>query len=128
MFTAVWTHTERESSCLRNGQLCFQLSLSTAGNPVCFCQQRAAYTYKYTTICKALVSLASVLKFLEWFMFRISSTDRTGNWLGGTVVKGVLSESLDLKYVLPYCGCSVRNVLYMSNSILNYSLVYHVGS
>lgn len=34
-------------------------------------------------------------------MFRISSTDRTGNWLGGTVVKGVLSKSLDLKYVLP---------------------------
>lgn len=55
----------------------------------------------YRFVSLPLVSLASVLKFLEWFMFRISSTDRTGNWLGGTVVKGVLPKSLDLKYVLP---------------------------
>ena len=45
--------------------------------------------------------LAIVLKFLEKFMFRISSSDRTGNWLGGTVLKEVLSKSLEMKYVLP---------------------------
>lgn len=89
------------------GQLCFELSLFTSGNTIkkniSASASRGQCTHKSPLqfVRLSLVSLASVLKFLDWFMFRISNPDRTGNWLGGTVVKGVLSKSLDLKYVLP---------------------------
>lgn len=97
------TNSEGNSvaDCQMSGQLCFKTvsikkDLSASAS-------RGQCTHKSTPplVRLPLVSLASVLKFLEWFMFRISSTDRTGNWLGGTVVKGILSKSSDLKYVLP---------------------------
>lgn len=84
-----------------------KLSLPALGNTLekdlSTSASRGQCTHKSTlpVVSLTLVSLASVLKFFEWFMFRISSTDRTGNWLGGTVVNGVLSKSLDQKYVLP---------------------------
>lgn len=108
-----WGLTNSEGSRVRApnyqlyGQLCFKLSLSTSGNTIkknlSASASRGQCTHKSPLqfIRLPLVSLASVLEFLDWFMFRISSTDRTGNWLGGTVVKGVLSKSSALKYLLP---------------------------
>lgn len=92
--------------CQMHGQFSFKLSLSSSGSTVkkdlSSLASRGQYAHESTLpiVRLPLVSLASVLEFLKWFMFRISSTDRTGNRLGGTVVK-VLSRSLDLKYVLP---------------------------
>ena len=86
---------------MHRDQLGFKCSLPTSGNTIkknlsASASRGHCIHKKYTANCKAsfdffFFPLAIGLKFLEKFMFRISSSDRTGNWLGGTVVKGALS-------------------------------------